>query len=147
SEIAPARGSSVVSASAHAKGKIRFTPGEGAAEKRTVVAIVERNGLPRGEYKVATFRALAVQKPQQPFGVHVIRSTKKLDVAWQRARPSDSYQVTVALSDGRKYVRITDHPTLSLKGVSRGLGADVTVRAISASGVMGAPAVLKAGHK
>jgi hypothetical protein len=119
-----------------AKGVLRFDPADGRAEKREIVAIVEQDGMPRGQIPVATYRAPKAAKPLPARGVKLTRGAKTLRVSWKRGAPA--HVVRVELSDGRRLVRRVDRrSSLTRRGIDRRLRATATVRAVGRNGMVG----------
>jgi len=125
-----------------ARGTLRFTPSDGAAERRRIVAVVEQDGQPRAEIEVATFAARRATAPARVRGLRVKRRGAALVAQWRGAQRT-GYQVRVAMAGGRTVVRNVARPTFRVRGVGRGTAARVTVRAISASGMVGKPVTVK----
>jgi hypothetical protein len=66
----------------------------------------------------------------------VARRGSKLVVTWKAGAPA--YNVTVALSDGRRLVRrVNGRARLVLAGVDAKLRAKATVRAVARNGMVG----------
>ena len=76
------------------RGRIRFTPAPGPAGKRTIVAFVEQNGIPRDQITVATFtyRPLKLARPAH---LRVKRKGSRLLVSFGAVRGADLYNVSV----------------------------------------------------
>ena len=115
------------------KGRLQFHPAAGAAERRTIVALVEG----RGEYEVARYTAPAAARPGKTRGLKVSHRGTRVRITWT---DSGAHEATVRLGDGRRLVRHTRKRSLTLKGVERGDTGTVSVRAVRDSGVSGAPA-------
>jgi PKD repeat protein len=121
-----------------AHGRLRFTPADGRAERRRIVAIVEQDGVPSAQVAVASYRAPAARRPARPRGVRVTRQGTRVQVGWA-ADGAPSHVVTVALSDGRRVVRRVDRARrLVLGDVGRGVRATASVRAVGRNGLLGA---------
>jgi hypothetical protein len=75
------------------KGSIKFKPALWTATKRTIVAHVVQNGLPRDELKVARFsvKKLKLKKPK----VKARRKKTSLALTWKRVTGASSYLVEV----------------------------------------------------
>lgn len=111
-----------------AHGVIRWTPAEGAAEKRRIVALVEQDGILREELDVAAYRA---PKAARPAAVKRLKLTKR-GATWQRVKGAAAYTVTVELAGGRTVVKHVGKPKIAVRNPKR-----VTVRALTASGIQG----------
>lgn len=102
-------------------GVLRFRPSDARGTKRSIVAIVEQDGLPRANLVVARFTA-AQARPGRVAGVRVVRAGRgAVRVQWGRAVGASRYEATVKLSDGR-----------SLLFTPRRGGRVVTVRGVRA---------------
>jgi hypothetical protein len=120
------------------RGRIRFRPAAGAAERRHIVAIVEQNGMPSAQFAVASYRAPRVARPGRPRGVRVTGGGRSVTVRWARDG-APSHVVTIAAANGRRVVRRVDRRRrLVVPGI--GKPATVTVKAIGRSGLVGPPA-------
>ncbi len=87
-------------------GSVRFRPADGPVGKRTIVALVEQNGLPRTTLTVGSYRAPGMAKPGRPRALRIRRSGARLVVSW-RPRPAGfRHAVYLELSDGRRLVRV-----------------------------------------
>ena len=95
----------VIGVSSQSNGVLRFKPALGVGRKRTVVAIVTQDGVPREEIEVAKFVA-PPSLPGRPQGVALKRKGKKLVVSWKRAPGASRVAVSWALADGRRQAKI-----------------------------------------
>ena len=120
-----------------ARGTLKFAPADGPGGRRTVVALVEQDGLPRKRLTVATFKAPPRSKPGKPRGVKVAGGTARaasrrrpwrrgrgdaggrprpapcaasrpLTITWRPAARAARYGVTVELTDGRRLFFLRD---------------------------------------
>jgi hypothetical protein len=80
-----------------------FKPSRGPGGRRTVRAVVTRNGIPLAQKNVASFVAPRETLPQRP-GALRARRTKSgaLVVVFPRVQGASRYSATAVLSDGRK---------------------------------------------
>lgn len=122
-------------------GKITFTPANGPAGKRTIVAIGEQDGLPRFREEVATFTAPKPLPPAAVRGVRVSRARGGLLVRWRRAPGADGYDVRAMLSDGRGLFKLAGRRVRHVRfaDVPKGTAAKVRIVARDASGLSGKP--------
>jgi hypothetical protein len=95
----------VLGVTAQRRGVLRFRPALGQSRKRTVIAIVTQDGVPREEIEVAKFVA-PPSLPGRPQGVSLKRSGRKLLVSWKRAPGANRVAVSWALADGRRQAEI-----------------------------------------
>jgi hypothetical protein len=135
---------SVIGDATGANGRLPFSPADGTAERREIVAIVKQDGQVREELTVARYRAPGPRRPARPRHLRVERRGATLRLAWKAARPPAVQEVRVRLSDGRRLLFRTRRHTLTVRGVRRSVQASVRVRGILASGVGGRPAKARA---
>ena len=95
----------VISVSAQGNGALRFKPALGAGRKRTVIAIVTQDGVPREEIEVEKFVA-PPSLPGRPQGVTLTRKGTKLVVGWRSAPGASRVAVSWALADGRQQAEV-----------------------------------------
>jgi plastocyanin len=119
------------------RGTLRFTPADGRAERREIVAIVEQNGRLRDELIVANYGAPAAQRPGRPARLRLKRGRSALSASWRGVPLARRYQVTARLSDGRRLVMTTRHRRVTVRPLSRRVTGTVQVRALSAAGMKG----------
>ncbi|HEX6390968.1 MAG TPA: hypothetical protein VFZ89_16025, partial [Solirubrobacteraceae bacterium] len=120
-----------------AKGTLRFTPAEGKAETREIVALVEQNGMTREQVKVASYRAPANTRPGKVRGLTTRHRGSRLALRWTKQAGAARYQVRLKTSDGRTRVFSTTRNRLDVGKVARRTTGRVSVRAITPSGVLG----------
>ncbi len=120
-----------------AKGRIRFRPAPGPAGTRSIVAVVQRDGAPRAEVPVTTYRAPGPQKPAATDRVTIKRTATRAIATWASARGARSWRVVATASDGRRWSMALDQRRLVLPSVFRGRTVTVTVRGVSADQVVG----------
>ncbi len=80
----------------------RFRPAPGPGGRRTIEAILERNGIPVQTTAITSYRAPAQRRPSRP-RVRIQRSGRGVRVAWTRSRGASSYAVNVYLSSKRSF--------------------------------------------
>ena len=129
------------------EGRLRFSPADGEAERRQIVAIVEQDGQVRDELTVARYDAPGPKRPSRPRALRVARRGSALRLAWRPARPADVHEIRVRVSDGRRLLFRTGAHAFTVRGVGRGARALVSVRGILDSGVAGRPAKARAGRR
>jgi hypothetical protein len=135
----------LIGAAKGAEGRLRFTPGEGRAEGREIVALVEQDGQLRDEITVARYQAPGPQKPARPTGVRAQRKGGAVVVSWHRAAHARAHQVSLRLSDGRRLLSRTSRSRLTVRRVSARIRGTVEVRGLSKAGLKGRPAAAKIG--
>lgn len=109
-------------------GVLRWTPAEGGAGKRQLVALVEQDGVLREEIDLGSYQAPKTARPARVKGLKVTARGAK----WTRLKGAAAYTTVVNLPGGRTVVRNVAKPKLAVRAASR-----VTVRAISPSGITG----------
>jgi hypothetical protein len=129
-------------------GKFRYLAAESTSGRRTVVAQVSENGLPRTDVPIAHYLA---PNPRigRPGHVRVRRLKGKALVTWTRAPLAASYTVGVHDSHGGRTAYSARGLRLTIPRVGRGERLTVRVFGVSRAGRRGAPgvAVLKGRHK
>jgi hypothetical protein len=115
------------------RGSVRFRPGDGRAGRRSIVAIVEQDGVVRERLVAGRYSAPAPQKPGRPKRVTLRRRGGALSVKWARAAAARSYEVRVAVADGRRLLIATARRSLRVPGVSPREAATVTVTGVRGS--------------
>ncbi len=116
-----------------AHGTLRFAPAAGPAGRRTIVAIVSDDGVPRETVTVASYRAPGPVTPIRVRDLRVARHGRRFRIAFGTASGASYYLLTVRASDGRDLLRLigrvghsltlpvlgyTDHLTVTVRGVS-----------------------------
>lgn len=119
------------------RGRLRFDTAAGNAERRTIVAVVEQDGLPREEMEVARFRAPATRRAARIARTRVRRRGTKVTLAWLPSSGATSYRVRARLSDGRVLLRETRRRRLVIKGVAKRATGRFAVAGIDAVGEPG----------
>lgn len=112
-----------------ARGRLRFTPGDGAAGRRTVYALVEQRGRPRARLKVTTYVAPAPARPATPKGLAVTRTGRTVVARWRAVAGIRLYRVEAALTDGRRVVRLLRARRLTLADVAPAATGTIKVAA------------------
>ena len=112
------------------EGTLRFTPADGAAGKRSIVALIEQDGQLRAEQIIATFKAPRASAPARVRGLRVKGATAR----WAKTPGAVSYEVQVRRGDGQTSVRHTSKRTFRVPRAGR---VRVAVRPVGASGMVG----------
>lgn len=131
------RTSQRLAAVSDAQGRIRFQPAPGPGGKRSIVAVVQQDGAPREQMKVASYRAPGPLKPAATKRVTVKRTAARAVATWPDARRADSWRVVATVSDGRRWSVALDRRKLVLPSVFRSKTVRVKVRGVSADQVLG----------
>jgi hypothetical protein len=83
---------------------VDFRPSTGPGGKRTIVAVVERDGQPLSQKVVATFVAPKQKMPGTPKHLRMVRFAQWVVAAWDRkAGGASQYSVAVKTGNGRQY--------------------------------------------
>ncbi len=142
-------GSGFLGRARHASGRIRFTPAYGSRETRTIVAVVNSFGKPRGQYRVTAYRSPGPQTPARPAGFTITRKGTQLRLKWKRAPAVTHYIVKVRLSDGRVLLLLPTarQTAVTVKGIARKLTVAATLQVQSPLGIIGHAATARLGHR
>lgn len=122
------------------RGRIAFSPAPGLAERREIVAIVTRNGLPVAEVPAGSYQAPPPRRPGKPGPVIARRKGTKLVVRWRQATDATRYAARVTLGNGRVTSRLVKGRRLTVAGVPRNEPVRIAVTGFSAAGLEGKPA-------
>ena len=125
------------------EGTLRFSPADGAAERRKIVALVEQDGQVRDRIEIASYRAPHARRPARPAGLRLRRSHSALTATWRVVKGAPQYQAAVRLSSGRRALITTKRRRVVIRGLARGTTGTVEVRGLSAAGMTGRAAVAK----
>jgi hypothetical protein len=98
-------------------GRVRFSPANGKAGKRTLLAVVEQDGLFRKSIVAGTYTAPGPVRPGRPRNVRLRRRGTTLVVTWGRASNAVEYAVQAKLKDGRRLVLPTKKRRLAIRNV------------------------------
>ena len=129
----------LITTTAKATGKVRFTPQTGPAGHRRIVAIVEQNGLPRATLNVASFRAPGPPRPTKVTYLKLTRRGTSLRVSWKKPKQPFRHGVYADLSDGRELLIIVGPKATSaiFTDVPATVAATVRVTGLTPSGGKG----------
>lgn len=124
---------SLVVEGARQRGSVTFAPARGAGGRRTIVAEVEQNGLPRRNIVVTRYRAPRQAKPSRVRRLTIARRGRALRLSWRRAQRAQGYEVRASLTDGRRTINQLParQRSLRLRNVDPATGANVSVRALN----------------
>jgi hypothetical protein len=121
-----------IGASGKGRGRLRFRPAPGPGGRRSIVAIVEQDGVPWAKLTVAHYKAPPTRRLRRP-RVAAKRSGRRLRVSWSGVKGARGYEVRVSLPrDGRRllYFPSPGKRRLKVRGIERSDTATVTVAAI-----------------
>jgi hypothetical protein len=117
-------------------GRIRFTPTDGPAGRRTIVAAVLENGLVRATLRVATFRAPGARRPARVSHLLLRRHGRRVIVTWSKTPGARRYRVHVRVDDGRNQLHTQRGRKLVIRRAA-GHRVNITVQSVSAAGRTG----------
>lgn len=129
-----------------ARGSFRFHPAPGPRGKRSIVAIVEQNGVPRAKLTVAHYKAPPTRRLRPPRRAVAKRQGGRLVVGWTPVEGARGYEVRVNLPrDGRRllFFARSKRQRLQVRGIERSDTATVTIAAIGPDMRAGHPAKAK----
>ena len=136
----------VIGSSAKRHGTLRFSPGDGAAGRRTIEAHVSVAGHPRTVIKLAQFTAPAAALPGQPGHLAVVATPEGgVRVSWTAAARAQQYRVEVDDDAGARLIELADANAHSIvvDDVNPIASAIVSVVAQRRDGAAGPPASVK----
>jgi hypothetical protein len=84
---------------------VTFTPAFGPAGRRTILAVVTRDGIPVQTVTVASFTTRAPALPKRAGRLQLVRRSGGIVIAWSRVAGATSYTTSITLGDGRKLGR------------------------------------------
>ncbi|WCB91458.1 hypothetical protein DSM104299_00129 [Baekduia alba] len=85
---------------------VDFRPSTGPGGRRSIIAVVERDGLPLSQKTVATFVAPKQHLPATPTRLRMVRFARWVVAAWDEDASADRYSVAVTTSTGARYGRL-----------------------------------------
>jgi hypothetical protein len=118
---------------------VPFRPALGDREKRKLIAVISRDGIPQQRMVIGSYRAPAAPKAGRIRWLHVKRHGSKLTITWRRAANARRSVVTVTLRKGARTTRSVGpkaHRLVLREALTR-KGATVTVQAIGPLSVPG----------
>ncbi len=112
--------------------KVRFRPSRGPGGKRTIEAVVTRNGIPVQQKDFVSFTAPRQTMPQRPAALRARRSGGSLVVNLPRVRGASRFAVGAVLTDGRKlsYDLARSCRAVRIANVPTAVGATVRVAGV-----------------
>lgn len=128
-------------------GTLTFTPADGDAGDRSIVAIVSTRGVPQQAVVVAHYQAPARTLPARVRGAGVAYADQGLDVSWQPAGGGPAptrYAVVARFADGRDQQFLLDPAVhgVHVPAVYPGERVTLTIAGLTDDGVAGARVVL-----
>lgn len=114
-------------------------PVSGVAEKRTVTAVVERNGVPYKTIALDTYQAPAAPDLTPPRDLTLRTDGSDTTASWSAVAGARGYVVRAVLGDGRALRRVVSGTSAVLRGVTTFTAGTVTVTAVGSVGRDSAP--------
>jgi uncharacterized delta-60 repeat protein len=137
-EVGVAAGSIIGRVTRDGSGTLAFHPGQGAAGKRDVQAIVTNiDGFTAERRKLGTYTAPNPPRPAAARKLTLRRSGKALILSWPRNTLAKTTQIDVRTSNGLNVTRIVKGSRLRLAAPPAGTTLKVTLTGTSRSGVLG----------
>jgi hypothetical protein len=121
-----------------ARGTLRFTPSDARGSAREIVALVERDGTPREQIRVARFTATP-PRIGRPRRIRAWRTGGALRVSFRGAPNAIRHLVGVELSDGRSLELTARRGTRSVRIPRVARGTRVTIRVAGVRGARRGP--------
>jgi hypothetical protein len=121
-----------------ARGTLRFTPLDGPAGRRTILAAIGRGRVPDRLVAVTTYRAPGPRRLPAPRALRIAGAGHSARVAFSRVGGARGYRVRLVVSDGRHLTLIRRTTRLTIGQLEPGRTAIVvTVTALDAAGRAG----------
>jgi hypothetical protein len=121
-----------------ARGTFRFSPADGPAGERTILAIVSEGGTPRERLAIARYSAPGPLSPGRVRAVRLFVRGRRFVLSFGSAANADRYLVRLTASDGRHLVRLIGRAhRISLPALGYGDTLTVTVTGVSSTGRRG----------
>ncbi|HTX44954.1 MAG TPA: hypothetical protein VMD48_01595, partial [Solirubrobacteraceae bacterium] len=147
--LATGRGANrLITDTSRARGSARFDAlAGGSAGKRTIVAIVEQDGLERSHSIVARYRAQSPSRLGAIRGLRVRRHGRSVSISWRRVSGAQAYMVTVYFNHHER-AKFALPARKSSETITTRLAGKATVYAIASGRLPGAArsARFKAGR-
>ena len=112
---------------------IRFTPALGPAEKRTLVGVISRKGIPVKRIVLGSYRSPSPPKAGKVRKLRVKRKGSRFTISWKPAKNAQQYEIRFAMRRGlatNRSVGAKKHKLVISNAFAKRYGATVTVRAI-----------------
>lgn len=117
------------------RGASTFTlPRSGVAERRTVTAVVERNGVPYRTIELDAYDAPAAARLQAPRDLTIRTKGSSTTAGWAAVAGARAYEVRATLGDGRSLRIVVPGTSAVLPGVTAFTSGTVRVVALGSVG-------------
>jgi uncharacterized delta-60 repeat protein len=141
-EVGAAAGSIIGRVTQDGSGTLAFHPGEGAAGKRDVQAVVTNvDGYVSDRLKLGTYTAPNAPRPAAPKRLTLKRKGAFITLSWPRDALAKTTLVELKSSNGLNVARTVKRPAFRFKAPPAGSKLKITLTGTSKTGVLG-----KAGH-
>jgi hypothetical protein len=124
-------GTRIIGATRRARGTLRFTPADVPGRRRTLLALIEHDGIVERRATLARFRAPAPTRPSAVSRLRARRSATTVTVRWRGARRAHRYAVTLTGSHGTRVGRLVARGSVTFSAVRRDERVTVTVQPLS----------------
>jgi PKD repeat protein len=115
-------------------GSIAFTPGNGPAGRRHIVALISQNGAPVRDVVIATYAAPGPLRVATPKRVRASRRGSALRISWARVPGAAAYATTISFSNGYHEMLYSRHARVTFIGAETALRGRVRVLALGKNG-------------
>ena len=116
------------------RGTIAFTPGNGPAGRRQIVAQINQDGVPVHDAVVAGYAAPGPFQVGTPKHVRARRRGSRLTISWTPVRGAAAYATTISFSNGYHEMLFSRDAIVTFIGATTGLRGRVRVLALGANG-------------
>jgi hypothetical protein len=139
----------VIGKATGASGSIPFTPALGAAGRRSIVALIDNDGLPLSRKVVASYVAPGPPHPQRPRRVQVRTGARAFTVSFTPPAGAVRTLIRIVATDGRRLQQVVSLRTrrLSVPVIGFKDGITVTVAGLGADGHAGPSGIAGARRK
>jgi hypothetical protein len=127
-------GTRTIATAGRARGTVRFTPADLPGRRRTLIALIEHDGVLQRRVTLTHFLAPAPTRPKAVSRLRARRAGTTVTVRWGAARRADRYAITLAGPRGTHLGRLVARGTRSVRfpAVRRDERVTVTVEPLSA---------------
>jgi hypothetical protein len=124
-------GTHILGAARGAQGTFRFTPADAKGGRRTVVALLQREGITTDTIRVGSYVAPGPRRPGKPGGLKARRAGNSLVVSFAPAAGAARYAVTVKGVRGTRLGALVSKRRVTFGAVRREEKVTVSVRGLS----------------